>query len=234
MAGRRFAARHAECVFITGLTPKMTAGIVSDIREKARAEGRDPASIIIYTAMTVIVAPTDEEAQSKLEEYKRYVSIEGTLTLYGGYSGIDFSGYDLDTPVGYVESNAIQTFVECFSILDPDRTWTLRQIAEFLGIGGFAPIITGSPQTVATELEQWMEESDVDGFNIVYAVSPGDLEDFVDMVVPELQARSSYRTAYPPGTFREKLYGAGQARLRADHPGIRFRQPSTSHHPIPS
>ncbi len=227
-AGRGFAARHAECVFITGLTARMTASIVSDIREKAGAQGRDPASVIIYTAMTVIVAPTDEEALAKLEEYRQYVSIEGTLTLYGGYSGIDFSGYDLDTPVEYVESNAIQTFVECFSILDPDRTWTLRQIAEFLGIGGFAPIITGSPQTIATQLEQWMAESGVDGFNIVYAVSPGDLEDFVNLVVPELQARGSYRTSYPPGTFREKIYGRGQPRLRDDHPGARHRHARTA------
>ncbi len=225
-AGRSFAARHAECVFITGLTTKMTAGIVSDIRAKASSHGRDPAGVIIYTAMTVIVAPTDEEAQAKLEEYKRYVSIEGTLTLYGGYSGIDFSGYDLDTQVDYVESDAIQTFVECFSILDPDRTWTLRQIAEFLGIGGFAPIIVGSPQTIATELERWMTETDIDGFNLVYAVSPADLKDFVDTVVPELQGRGVYRTTYPPGTFREKLYGEGKRHLPEDHPAARYRHRS--------
>ncbi len=222
-AGRNFAARHAECVFISGLTSKMAATLVSDIRAKAAMHGRDPASVIIYTAMTVIVAATDEEARAKLDEYKSYVSVEGTLTLYGGYSGIDFSGYDLDTPVGYVESNAIQTFVEGFSIMDPERVWTLRQIAEFLGVGGFAPIITGSPETVATELQRWMTESDLDGFNIVYAVSPGDLEDFVDLVVPELQRRGVYRTTYPPGVFREKLYGPGHRRLADDHPGARYR-----------
>ena len=199
-------------MFITGLTSKMAGTIVADIRKKAASHGRDPASVIIYTAMTVIVAATDEEAQAKLAEYKSCVSIEGTLTLYGGYSGIDFSSYHLDTPVGYVESNAIQTFVEGFSIMDPDRTWTLRQIAEFVGIGGFAPIIVGSPQTVANELERWMTEADVDGFNIVFTVSPGDLEDVVDLVVPELQRRGSYRTAYAPGTLREKVYGQGQAR----------------------
>ena len=222
-AGRTFAAKHAECVFITGLTSKMAGTIVADIRKKAESHGRAPASVIIYTAMTVIVAATDEEAQAKLAEYKSYVSVEGTLALYGGYSGIDFSNFDLDTPIGYVESNAIQTFVEGFSIMDPDRTWTLRQIAEFLGIGGFAPIIVGSPQTVATELERWMTEADIDGFNIVYAVSPGDLEDFVDLVVPELQQRGLYRTEYAPGTLREKIYGQGQAHLREDHPGYRFK-----------
>jgi len=226
-AGRNFASLHAECVFITGLTTKMTAALVADIRKKAAHHGRDPSSVIIYAAMTVIVAATDEEAQAKLDDYKSHVSVEGTLTLYGGYSGIDFSGYDLDIPVGYMESNAIQTFVEGFSIMDPDRTWTLRQIAEFLGVGGFAPIIVGSPQTVANELEHWMTEADLDGFNIMYVVSPGDLEDFVDLVVPELQSRGLYRTAYPQGTFREKLYGPGQSRLRDDHPGSKYRFPPT-------
>lgn len=222
-AGRAFAARHAECVFITGLTAKMAGAIVADLRKRVAAQGRDPRSVIVYTAMTVIVAATDEAAAAKLAEYKSYVSVEGTLALYGGYSGIDFSTCDIDAPVGYVRSNAIQTFVEGFSIMDPDRTWTLRQIAEFLGVGGFAPILAGSPQTIADGLQRWMAEADVDGFNIVYAVSPGDLEDFVALVVPELQRRGVYRTAYAPGTFREKLYGQGQSQLRHDHPGAKYR-----------
>ena len=100
----------------------------------ANAEPNEPGKVQTFTAANV---------QAKLAEYQSYVSVEGTLTLFGGYSGIDFSGYDLDTLVGYVESDAIQTFVEGFTIMDPDRTWTLRQIAEFLGVGGFAPIIVG-------------------------------------------------------------------------------------------
>ncbi len=89
--GRQFAAQHAECVFISGRNPKMAADIVSDIRERARALGRDPASIIICTALTVITAATDAEAQAKLVDYHKHVSTEGALTLLSGCAGIDFA-----------------------------------------------------------------------------------------------------------------------------------------------
>lgn len=224
--GREFAARHAECVFISGLTRPMVANIVKDLRRLAAKNGRDPQSLKIFTALCAITGKTDKAAKARLEEYKRYVSIEGTLALFGGYSGIDFSGIDLDTPLKYVESDAIQTFVEGFTKSDPDRVWTLREIGEFLGIGGFAPIEVGSPKTLANEMSRWMEETDIDGFNLLYAVSPGDFTDFVDLVVPELQRRGMYRTEYSPGTYREKIYGPGQRHLLADHPGARYRHPA--------
>lgn len=222
--GREFAAKHAECVFISGLTRRMVANLVTDIRRRAAAHGRDPSSVLIYAALAVVSGRTDAEAKARHEEYRRYVSIEGTLALFAGYSGLDFSSYDLDSPLKYVESDAIQTFFEGFTISDPDKVWTLREIAEFLGIGGFAPIVVGSPETLADEMEGWMEETGIDGFNLLYSVSPGDFEEFVDTVVPELQRRGRYRTSYPPGTFREKLYGAGQSRLRDDHPGAKHRR----------
>ena len=222
--GRQFAARHAECVFISGLTRPATARIVADLRGRAAAQGRDPASLIIYAALSPVVAPTDEEARAKFQDYQDHVSIEGTLALYGGYSGIDFSGCDLDTPVGYFESNAIQTFVEAFTTADPERGWTLREIAQFLGVGGFAPIEVGSARTVADAMERWMEETGVDGFNLIYSVTPHDFADVVNLVVPELQERGIYKKDYSRGTLREKLYGEGKQRLPGDHPGAQYRR----------
>lgn len=221
--GRDFAAKHAECVFISGITRPMVANIVADIRKRAAAHGRDPSGILIYTALSPIIADTAGAAQAKYEDYKRHISIEGTLALFGGYSGIDFSEWDLDTPLKYFKSNAIQTFVEGFTLGDPNRIWTLRQVAEFLGIGGFAPIAVGSPAMLADEMELWMDETGIDGFNLIYSISPDDMIDVVDLLVPELQKRGIYRTEYEPGTLREKLYGPGNARLRADHPGAKYR-----------
>jgi FMN-dependent oxidoreductase (nitrilotriacetate monooxygenase family) len=221
--GREFAARHAECVFISGLTKPMTAKIVADLRQRAAAYGRDPDSLIIFAGLCAIVAPTDAEAQEKFEDYKRHVSIEGTLALFGGYSGIDFSGYDFDLPMRYFESNAIQTFVEGFTSADPDREWTLREVAQFLGVGGFAPIEVGSPKTLADAMEAWVEETGIDGFNLLYSVTPGDFTDIVDLLVPELQRRGRYKTEYAPGTLREKLFGAGIRHLQPNHPGTGYR-----------
>ena len=75
----------------------------------------------------------------------------------------------------------------------------------------------------AEELIAWVEDTDVDGFNLAYAVMSETFADFVDMVMPELQRRGRYKRDYAPGTLREKLYGQGRARLGADHPAVRFR-----------
>jgi hypothetical protein len=79
------------------------------------------------------------------------------------------------------------------------------------------------PAKLAEELIAWVEETDVDGFNIAYAVTPESFADFVDLVVPELQRRGRYKLDYAPGTLREKLYGPGRARLGRDHPAARIR-----------
>lgn len=221
--GREFAAKHAECIFISGFSHKTVGNIVTDIRRRTAASGRDPASVIIYTALTVICGETDEAAQAKYEDYRKYVNLEGTLTLFSGYSGFDLSAADLDAPYSYVESDAIQTFVEGFTSADPDKVWTLREVGEFLGIGGFAAIEIGAPATIADRLEEWMAATGIDGFNLIYSISPGDFTDFVDLVVPELQRRGIYKTEYAPGTMREKLYGSGHARLTENHPGSRYR-----------
>jgi alkanesulfonate monooxygenase len=83
--------------------------------------------------------------------------------------------------------------------------------------------LVGSPEQAADELIAWVEETDVDGFNLAYAVMPETFADFVDLVVPELQRRGRYKLDYASGTLREKLYGPGRARLVADHPAARFR-----------
>lgn len=222
--GRQFAAKHAECVFISALTPENAAAQVKDIREQAKTNGRDPNSIIIYNGLTAITGATDKDAQAKFDDYRRHVSVEGTLSLFGGYTGVDFSSYDLDATLDYFESNAIQTFVEGFTKDDPDRQWTLREIAEFLGVGGFAPIEIGSPETIADAMEHWMEVSGIDGFNLLYSVTPGDMSDFIELVVPELQARGIFKKDYSPGTLREKLSGQGNPLLPPEHPAASYRR----------
>jgi alkanesulfonate monooxygenase SsuD/methylene tetrahydromethanopterin reductase-like flavin-dependent oxidoreductase (luciferase family) len=125
--------------------------------------------------------------------------------------------------VRYIENDAIRSTVETLTVADPDRQWTIRQIAEFAGIGGMAPVIVGSPDKVADELMSWVRDTDVDGFNLAYAVTPESFTDFVDLVVPELQRRGVYKREYAPGTFREKLFGQGRARLGKDHPAHLYR-----------
>jgi hypothetical protein len=83
----------------------------------------------------------------------------------------------------------------------------------------------GSSEEVAEELIAWVDETDVDGFNLAYAVTPETFTDFVDLLVPELQRHGCYKMDYASGTLREKLYGLDldRARLGRNHPAPRFR-----------
>src|SRR5262245_36888308 len=121
------------------------------------------------------------------------------------------------------------TIVACRTSMDnitrayPDRVCTVREVAEHVGIGGIGPVIVGTPEKVADEIEAWFEATDVDGLNMPFAVSPGDFEDISEMLVPELTRRGRYKKAYAEGTLREKLFGAGRARLSAPHPAVQYR-----------
>jgi alkanesulfonate monooxygenase len=221
--GRQFAATHAECVFINGPSKQVIAPIVADIRRRAAAAGRNPAEILIFTMMTVITAATSDAARAKLEDYRSYVSEEGALVLMSGWTGLDFSKYGPDEPILHSRQDAQTSALEAFTIADPDRVWTVREIAKHAAVGGRGPVVVGSPEEVADELIAWVEETDVDGFNLAYAVMPETFADFVDLVVPELQRRGRYKRDYAPGTLREKFYGRGRARLGVDHPAVRFR-----------
>jgi long-chain alkane monooxygenase len=96
------------------------------------------------------------------------------------------------------------------------RRWTVREVAEHVSIGGIGPVIAGWSATVADQLEQWIEDTGFDRFNMAFAVRRRTFVDVVDLLVPELQRRRRYKTVYAKGTLREKL--VGRARLNEQHP----------------
>ena len=177
--------------------------------------------------MTIITAATRQTAHEKLQDYLRYVSEEGALALMSGWTGVDFSTLPPDQPVRFDRRDAMTSALEAFTIADPERSWTVREIARHAAIGGRGPVIVGSFNEIADELQAWMAETDIDGFNLAYAVTPETFSDIVDLVVPELQRRGVYKLDYAPGTLREKIFAAGQARLPANHPAARLRRTAT-------
>lgn len=218
--GKAFAAAHAECIFVAAPTRSVLKSYVADIRARIAQSGRDPKKVFIYTLITIITDETEEKAQKKFEDYKRYVSYDGSLTFMSGWSGIDFGQYAPTDVVERIETNAIHSFVE--HIAGGDKSWTIDELAQFGGIGGMGPVFVGSPERIADILQEWVEDTDVDGFNIAYAVTPDSFEDVVGHIVPELQKRGAYPKAYKPGTLREKLFGDG-AYLPANHPADAYR-----------
>jgi len=221
-AGRGFAGRHAECVFISGPSKVVLAPRVAALRQAAAQAGRQGDDLLIYAMLTAIVADTDAEAEALAAEYRRYASAEGALALMSGWTGVDFAGLDPATIVQHVQSEAGRSAMENITRADPSRIWTVAEIAEHVGIGGIGPVLVGGPARVADALEAWVDETGVDGFNLAFAVRPETMLNVVDLLVPELQRRGRYRTAYPEGTLREKL-GASHARLAAPHPAADFR-----------
>jgi alkanesulfonate monooxygenase SsuD/methylene tetrahydromethanopterin reductase-like flavin-dependent oxidoreductase (luciferase family) len=137
--------------------------------------------------------------------------------------GIDLSQYDLDEPVGNVESNAIKSVIANFQESAANgEEFTVRDIGRHGAIGGLGPYIVGSGEQIADQLQEWVDETDVDGFNLAYAITPGTFEDVIEHVIPVLRARGAYPEAYADGSLRNKLHGRGD-RLPEEHHGATFR-----------
>lgn len=221
--GRAFAAKHAELTFVSAPVKEPIALYVKKLREDVAKNGRDPQSVKVLMLVTVIVGETEEEAWEKYEDLAQYISYEGALSLISGWSGVDFSQFEPDQEIEYIETNAIQSLLESLTKASPNKKWTVRELANFVGIGGMGPLIVGTPEQVADSLEQWIADTDVDGFNLAYATTPDTFKDFVDLVVPELQNRVLLKTEYEDGTLREKLFEKGKPRLPENHIGAKYR-----------
>lgn len=223
--GRAFAGKHAEAVFVGGSSFENYREHVADIRRQAEENGRDGNDVKAYSHGVVIVGKTEEEAQRKAEEYERLSRAEGYLTHAGG-GGIDWAAYSPDTPISVVEER------ERAAGRDPSRRTrffnpgstvadALHEITRFDRSPFFA---VGTPSQVVDNIQHWVEQTDLDGFNLRQFLTPGTAEDFVELVVPELQKRGLYRTKYKESTLRERLFGKGNVRLPETHPGAQYRQ----------
>ncbi|KAM5372110.1 hypothetical protein ACJZ2D_007643 [Fusarium nematophilum] len=224
-AGSAFAAKHAEAIFVAGHVPGTLAPKIAKIRQLAASGGRDPQSLKFFQCLTVILGETDADAEAKLSEIKKYQSIEGGLVIFSAFTGIDLSTYDLDEEIKPEDSKSSAIIQSAFSNLFNEEQgtgkWTPRRAAEELSIGGNGAVLVGSAATVADGMEKWVEEADVDGFNLSPVVQPGSWEDIVELLVPELQRRGVYWGDYEVegGTLRENVQGRGNSRLRDDHVG---------------
>lgn len=218
--GRRFAARHAECVFVSGRDKQATREAVQSIREQAAAAGRRPDDVKIVIGVSVVADRSRQAAEEKLAEYKRYASPEAALTHFSASTGIDFAKYDLDEVIPYGPTNAIQSAADHAR----QRGLTRRQLLSEMALGGRYPALAGDAVSIADELESWIDETGIDGFNLTRTVTPESYEDFIDVIVPELQERGRFKTAYAEGSLRNKLFGEGD-RLPSRHPAHTYRYP---------
>jgi FMN-dependent oxidoreductase (nitrilotriacetate monooxygenase family) len=218
--GRQFAATHAECVFVNGQKIEGVRDIVDDIRSQAETQGRHRDDIKVFVGATIVTGRTEKEAREKFEDYRAYASSEGALVHAAASLGIDFSKYDLDEPIETGKSAAIVSNVEAMT-RSAGPQWTKRKLLEQMVLGSRQAPMVGSAEEIADRLQQWVEQADVDGFNLSRTVVPECFDDVIELVIPILQERGVYKTSYAEGPLRQKLFG--EPRLSARHVGGQYR-----------
>ncbi len=203
--GTRFAATHAECVFMNGQKQPAVRQAVQELRQAAAQQGRAASDIKVFLGATIVTGATEQEAQDKFEDYKRYANSEAALVHAAASLGIDFYKYDIDEPIE-TKSNAIQSNVAAMTRAAGPQ-WTRRKLLDQLVMGSRQPPWVGSGEAIARKMIEWCEAADVDGFNLSRTVVPECFDDFIAHVVPQLQERGAFKTSYQSGTLRGKLFG---------------------------
>ncbi|CAH2351271.1 hypothetical protein CLIB1423_03S02498 [[Candida] railenensis] len=232
-SGKDFAARNAEVVFLSSFTPEDLGGKIAEIKKIAQERyGREEGSIKFIQLITSIIDKTDKAAVEKYKNYKSYGDKEGAQALFSGWTGIDIGKYDPDEELTHVESNAIRGVVENWTKANKGEPENLRKtrdyVAEQITVGGIGPVLVGTKETVADEIERWVNVSGVDGFNFTYTITPGSFEELVNELIPELRKRGLAWEDYPKEglTYREQLFGTegdDPTYLNPSHPAYNLR-----------
>ncbi|QDS69287.1 hypothetical protein FKW77_002556 [Venturia effusa] len=228
-AGIAFGGKHAEAIFCANPTIESCKKYTAAVRAKAVEEGRSPDSVKFFLGIMPIIGRTSAEATTKFERAKKYVSINGGLARFSGFTNVDLSQYEVDEEFdfeGKHHENTIQGVIDNIKVIGEDKVFTPRVVAEMFALGGSGPRPVGTAEEVADFFEEWWRGGGLDGFNVNYVANPGSFEDVVELLIPELQRRGIYWDDYPVpgGTARENLYGKeGEKLLAPEHPGAKFR-----------
>jgi FMN-dependent oxidoreductase (nitrilotriacetate monooxygenase family) len=204
--GMDLAARTADMVFTAQPTIAEGRAFRSAMRERAVGHGRAPDDIRVFPGLMPIVGRSADEARAKYEELRALVDDEtglrGVARLCGG---LDIYAHDPDGPLPELPpSNAARARQEMIVAMGR-RGMTIREIGRVLGMSQAHRVLYGTPAQMADDMQEWLEAEACDGFNLLFAHYPKPLEEFVDLVVPELQRRGIFRTEYEASTLRGNL-----------------------------
>jgi FMN-dependent oxidoreductase (nitrilotriacetate monooxygenase family) len=204
-AGKQIAAETAEMIFAAGGPIADARDFYADVKIRMRKAGRNPDHMKIMPGALVVVGETVAEAKQKRERLDSLVHPDSGLASLSIALGCDASAFDLDGPLPEIpETNQSKSGRQ--RVIDRARreNLTVRQLAQIAGgYGGLSMV--GTPSTIADTMEEWLLTDACDGFNVMFPYVPGGLDDFVDLVVPELQRRGIFRTEYEGVTLRENL-----------------------------
>ena len=204
-AGRQLAAETAEVIFAAQSNLDAGRRFYADLQSRLANLGRAPDSLKILPGAFVVVGETLAEAREKRARLDSLVHFESSIASLSIALGHDASSFDPDAPLPPIPpSNASHSGRERAIELAERERLTVRQLAQRLG--GYSGLaFVGTPESIADEMQEWLETKASDGFNVMFPYLPGGLDDFVDRVVPELQRRGIFRREYEGATLRENL-----------------------------
>ncbi len=204
-AGRQLAAETAEVIFGAARDIEDGRAFRADIHRRMTALGRDPDSIKILPACLVIVGRDKAEAEEKRRLLDSLVHTDSSLPNLSIRLGVDASTFELDAPLPELPAtNQSQSSQAGLVALARRENLTVRDLARIVGgYGGLSMV--GSPTDIADEMQQWLETGASDGFNIMFHTVPQGVEEFVDLVIPELTRRGIFRETYTGTTLRDHL-----------------------------
>lgn len=206
--GRSLAAQTAEVIFTAHQHIETAQEFYRDIKSRARGFGRDPSHILIMPGVSPFIGRTLEEAQAKYDRLTSLILPEDGIGLLNGLTGgtLDLRGYDLDGPLPPVPpTEGMKSRQALIRQIADENNFSIRQLYQHVASARGHFTIVGTPQTIVDTLQEWHENEAADGFNILPPWLPTGLNDFVDLVVPELQRRGLFRTAYEGTTLRANL-----------------------------
>ncbi|MDF2114139.1 LLM class flavin-dependent oxidoreductase [Roseiarcaceae bacterium H3SJ34-1] len=207
--GREFAAQIAEIIFTPLHTIEEAKAFGADIRGRMTKYGRDPNDVKIMPGLNAIVGRTDEEAREKFQQLQDMIHpAVGLQLLSTELGGVDLSPYPIDEPFPFhIFEGKLIAGSSGQRIYDRAKreNQTLRQAyLSYAGARGQRTLM-GSPKTIADEMEAWLMADAVDGFLVQPSHLPGGLNEFADLVMPELVRRGIFRSEYEGSTLRENL-----------------------------
>jgi len=205
-AGREMAARDAEVVFTAQFDIASAKAFYADVKGRMPAFGRGAAALKIMPGMMPIVGRTEAEARAKFQRLADLLDPEVALSYVSRFTDTDLSGLGLDDPLPELKDIDGHTSRKNLIVENARRNGlTIRQLYEWFGVSRGHFCVVGTGEMVVDQLEEWFRTGAADGFNLMFANLPGGLDDFIAHVLPELQRRGLYRTAYEGATLRENL-----------------------------
>lgn len=180
-----------------------------DVKSRLAKYGRHPDELKIMPGVFPIVGKTIEEAEAKRQKLLDLVPETLGVSRLSQQLGVDLSGYPIDGPLPELpdisEVNGLKSRFQLVKDLADREQLTIRQLYQRIaGARGHREII-GTPEQIADQLQEWFEQGAADGFNVMPPTFPDGLNDFVELVIPELQKRGIFRTEYEGSTLREHL-----------------------------